>query len=529
MKFQSYSLLFIFVLSQLIMTSCSQDAKSNAEPPNILFAIADDASFPHMGAYGSDWVKTPAFDRIAEQGILFMNAYTPNAKCAPSRSCILTGRNSWQLEQAANHSPNFPAKFKTFAEVLDENGYHVGYTAKGWEPGNAGTIDGKKRDLLVKRYSSIKLEPPTTEISKIDYTANFQKFLAENEESKPFFFWYGSYEPHRRYEFMSSIKKGGKSIAEMDSVFSMWPQIDSVKIDMLDYAFEIEYFDQHLQKMLRILEEEGKLDNTLVIVTADNGMPFPRIKGQGYELSNHLPLAIMWPDGIENPGRVVEDFVNFIDFAPTFLELAGISEDKSGMKEIEGKSLTGIFNSDKDGIVEEDRDHVLIGKERHDVGRPNDWGYPIRGIVKGDFLYIKNYEPNRWPAGNPETGYLNCDGSPTKTTVLDRRTTDQHYYWEWNFGKRPTEEMYNIKNDPLCMVNLADEQEYQELKDELKNQMISELKTQEDPRMFGNGEVFENYTYGSPSTRNFYERYMSGENIKAGWVNPSDFEKKPLD
>ncbi len=93
--------------------------------------------------------------------------------------------------------------------------------------------------------------------------------------------------------------------------------MDTIRTDMLDYAFEIEYFDSHLQKMLQKLEEIGELENTIVIVTADNGMPFPRIKGQVYEYSNHLPLAIMWPDGIKNPGRVVNDFVNFIDFAPT--------------------------------------------------------------------------------------------------------------------------------------------------------------------------------------------------------------------
>ena len=94
-----------------------------AERPNILFCIADDASYPHMGAYGCDWVKTPAFDRVARQGLLFTRAYTPNAKCAPSRACILTGRNSWQLKEACNHIPFFPAEFKSYVEALAEHGY----------------------------------------------------------------------------------------------------------------------------------------------------------------------------------------------------------------------------------------------------------------------------------------------------------------------------------------------------------------------------------------------------------------------
>ena len=190
---------------------------------------------------------------------------------------------------------------------------------------------------------------------------------------------------------------------------------------MLDYAYEIEYFDSHLQKMLKKLEETGELENTIVVVTADNGMPFPRIKGQVYEYSNHLPLAIMWPNGIKKPGRVVNDFVNFIDFAPTFLELAGLTVDKAGMQPVSGLSLTDIFYSDKEGTVNPDRNFELVGKERHDVGRPNDEGYPVRGILKDGYLYLRNFKPDRWPAGNPETGYLNCDGSPTKTYILNTR------------------------------------------------------------------------------------------------------------
>ena len=124
----------IFVVATILFISCKQVDKLNPSRPNILFCIADDATYKHMGAYGCTWVKTPAFDKIAQQGLLFNNAYTPNAKCAPSRSCIVTGLNSWQLEEAGNHWSYFPTKFKTYAEALGENGYHVGYTAKGVAP-----------------------------------------------------------------------------------------------------------------------------------------------------------------------------------------------------------------------------------------------------------------------------------------------------------------------------------------------------------------------------------------------------------
>ena len=152
------------------------------------------------------------------------------------------------MEEAANHWPLWPRKFKTYAEALSENGYHVGYTAKGWAPGIPGEIDGKRRELLVKAYNNKKTEPPASYISNNDYSANFEDFLNDNDGASPFCFWYGSTEPHRAYEFRAGIEKGGKRIEEIDSVPAFWPDNDTIRTDMLDYAFEIEYFDKHLQQ-----------------------------------------------------------------------------------------------------------------------------------------------------------------------------------------------------------------------------------------------------------------------------------------
>jgi arylsulfatase A-like enzyme len=238
----------------------------------------------------------------------------------------------------------------------------------------------------------------------------------------------------------------------------------------------------------------------------------------------------MWLGGITNPGRSIDDYVSFIDFAPTFIEVAGLEWSDTGMHATPGRSLTDIFNSEHPGTVSPSRDHSLIGKERHDVGRPHDWGYPVRGIVKGNMLYLHNYEPSRWPAGNPETGYLNTDGSPTKTWILHARTdAATERFWQWCFGKRPAEELYDVSQDPFCIRNLATNTEYELTKRELRAQMRRELDNQGDPRMFGRGEVFDKYPYADESGRNFYERYMRGERMKAGWVNPTDFEKEPLD
>jgi len=493
--------------------------------PNILFAVADDASFPHLGAYGCTWVKTPGFDYVAQNGILFNNAYTPNAKCGPSRSCLLTGRNSWQLEAAANHWCWFPSKFKVYTEVLGEHGYHVGFTGKGWAPGKSLDAFGKPRNMTGKPYQKRTLTPPTRGISGRDYAAGFEDFLDEKPAGTPFCFWYGGFEPHRPYEYGTGAALGGKDPQQIEEVPACWPDSETTRNDMLDYAFEIEHFDQHLCRMLDVLKERGELENTLIVVTADNGMPFPRVKGQTYHPSNHLPLAIMWPAGIDGPGREEDTFVSFTDLAPTYLDLAGISWEESGMAPPEGKSLRHVLSSVKHASH---RDHMLIGKERHDIGRPNDRGYPVRGLVTTDWLYIENFKPERWPSGDPETGYLNCDGSPTKTAILAMgRSGVDTRYWQQAFGKRPSEELFDLRGDPYCLNNLATRGQFRAVKKRLLEQMTRELTEQEDPRILGHGDVFDEYPYAAEQFQDYYGKYMRGGAApEAKWVNEGDFETR---
>jgi arylsulfatase A-like enzyme len=518
------ALLVACVLSVLGVSSLSRAA--SPERPNILLAIADDWSFGHASAYGCKWVDTPSFDRIAREGLLFRNAFTPNAKCAPSRAIILTGRYSWQLEEAGNHMCYFPDKFGGYVERLAADGYFAGFTGKGWGPGIANDADGNKRLITGKAYSAKKAKPPAKHISNNDYAANFATFLADVPKGKPWAFWYGTTEPHRASEYGSGVRLG-KKLDDIDSVPGYWPDNETVRNDMLDYAIEVEHYDTHLGRILSALEAAGQLDNTLIVATSDHGMPFPRAKGQAYDESNHIPLAIRWPRGIKSSGRTVDDFVDFAGLAPTFLKAAGISDLAPIMQPTTGRDLFDVFTADAPIPA---RDHVLVGKERHDIGRPERGGYPIRGIRKGDLLYLRNYATDRWPAGNPETGYLNCDGGATKTEVLQlRRSGTATTFWKLCFGKRPSEELYDVAADPDCMNNLATGEKYVDEIAGLREQMESELKAQGDPRMFGNGGIFDAYEYTSPSTAGFYERYTAGEKVKAGWVNPSDFEKEPIE
>jgi arylsulfatase A-like enzyme len=514
----------ILIALPTVLWALHADAATPNRKPNFLFVIADDWGTGHAGAYGCRWVHTPNFDRVAREGVLFLNAYTPTAKCAPSRSAILTGKNPWQLGPAANHWCFFPPETTVFPELLEKAGYTYATTGKVWGPGIALHADGPPRNLSGKSFNALKAQPPTTGIAPNDYSGNFASFLAQTSADQPWFFWLGCIEPHRNYEQGSGQRLAKKQPAQIDRVPAYWPDSDTVRGDLLDYALEVEHFDLHLGRALDALEKAGQLENTVVVVTSDNGMPFPRVKGNTYDASNHLPLAIRWPTGIKNPGRIVSDFVSFIDLAPTFLDLAG-AQPLPGSP---GRSLRDVFEAGKSGVNTPARSHVLLGRERNDIGRPNDAGYPVRGIVQDGWIYLENSEPNRWPACNPETGYLDTDASPTKSLILqNHRAVSSDTHWQLCFGFRSGRELYRLEADPDCVFNLAAQPEHAARLDSLRTQLWEELKAQGDLRALGRGAEFEAFPSADKANANFHERFLRGEKLRAGWVDPGDFEKVP--
>ena len=331
------------------------------------------------------------------------------------------------------------------------------------------------------------------------------QFLAQRPKGKPFFFWFGSHQPHRSYPKDEGVK-AGKRPEQVDRVPGFWPDNETIRKDMLDYAVEVEKFDTQLGQVLKVLEESGEADNTLVIVTSDNGMPFPRVKGHTYELATHMPMAMAWKNGLKNPGRKAADLVSFIDLAPTFLDVAGVDPAKSGMAPITGKSLTDIIRDDK----ERNRKFVLVGRERNDWGRPMLQAYPTRGIVEGHHLLLVNMEPDRWPCCNPEADYPDTDASPSKSFIAAARDKPElHKYWNYCFGKRPAEEFFDLTSDPDCIKNLAADPAAKERKDQMRKRLFDLLKAQQDPRVLGNGEVFDRYPPSNKEWIGKFEREIA--------------------
>lgn len=508
---------------------------SGGDRPNILFIIADDASRDSFGAYSSTYVKTPGFDRIAREGVLFTQAYNCNPKCAPARACLLTGRYSWQLEEACNHNPILSDKWKFYPWILEESGYRIGYTGKGWGPGTWKGYDaarnGEKPNPAGYPWNDLKSAPPYKGISNIDYAANFEAFLAADRDDSPFCFWLGTKEPHRGYG-LDNWKLDGRNLDDV-TVPAYYPDNLTIRGDLADYAIEVEWYDRHIERALGALEAAGKLDDTLIIATSDHGMPFPRVKGQIYDDGFRVPFAVRWGNQIVG-GRTVTDFITFPDLAPTLMELTGTSLSD----QMTGKSFLPQLLAKGSGRIDPERNHTLLGKERHDIGRTDgellSVAYPVRAIRTDHYLYARNFAPHRWPVGDPEYGLRNCDGSPTKTFLTELPADSPEYrYYELSFGKRPAEELYDITTDPDCVENLADDPKHRQTVERLWKQLEGALKEQGDPRVLGEGEIFDFYPYskqekekqlyGDPNydpVSRFQDRFGKGKAGKADARNP---------
>ena len=476
-----------FALALFAVASVAADKR-----PNILFCISDDQSYAHTGANGDPVVKTPAFDRVAREGIRFTHAFCDAPTCGPSRSAILTGQHIWRLEEAGNIHSTLPKKFITYTEVLTKAGYSVGFTGKGWSPGRL-QAGGRDSNPAGKEFQKLRLKPPFKAMRNTDYAANFDDFLEEVKKDQPFCFWLGTSEPHRGYE-LGAGKRTGKDPSKV-IVPKIFPDHPVVRSDILDYYVEVEHFDKMVARALNSLEKAGQLDNTIVVVTSDHGMPFPRAKASLHDQGSRVPLAIRWPHGIKGPGRVFHGPVNLSALAPTFLDAAGLGIPNM----MTAKSLNDVLK-DK---PEAKRTAAYVAMERHDGCRKGGKGYPCRAIRTKDYMYILNLKPDRWPAGNPDREFCaryipfgEVDSSPTKTLLMDNKDKPGFkLFYDLAFAKRPAEELYHVTKDPGQIVNLAGKPEYAEIQKKLATRLQEHLVRTKDPRALGLDAPWDYYPY----------------------------------
>lgn len=503
--------------------------------PNILFAFADD-----WGRYASIYkdqanasplnqlISTPNIDKIGREGATFTNAVVPAPTCTPCRSSVLSGRYFWQTRlgailQGAVWDENIP----TYPKVLEENGYHIGATYKTWGPGVSVGVPaygdeshyyetGGKNFNQFSHYVTNKVNEGVDQDEAKgelyqEVQNNFESFLTDNSEEKPWCYWWGPTNTHRTWE-----KGSGKKLWNIDpddlkgKMPDFFPDVHDVREDVADYLGECTALDAGLGVLLKMLEERNELDNTLIVLSGDHGIPgFPRAKANLYDIGAEVCLLARLPNKIK-AGTTITEMTNLMDLAPTFLDAAGVSKPKGMTAQSIWPKLTGT-------ATEEKEDWVITGRERHvATARELNLPYPHRAIRTKDYLYIRNFKPERWPMGDPNgmddlnaepipwkdlenntrAAYSDLDAGPTKAWMIHNRNKAEHtHQFQLGFGKRPFEELYSIKQDPHHMTNLAEDSNYESVKQELWQKLKKELIKQKDPRITEENCRFENSPY----------------------------------
>lgn len=477
--------------------------------PNIVFAFGDDYG-RYASAYAradgddgfSSLISTPNFDRVAGEGVLFTNAYAPAPTSTACRSSLMSGQYFWRTGLAAFLRGKWDESIPSFPLILEADGYHVGFTYKAWGPGfeENQPIGGTRTEYVghgdLWDYFSIAVSEAGDNKDAAHHAlleevrGNFCDFLAAREDGKPFFYWWGPRNTHRPWAQGSGKELWGLDPDRLEGRMPDYlPDVPEIREDFADYLGECLAFDEGLGVLLEVLEERGELENTIIVVSGDHGIPgFPRAKANLYDLGTRVALAVRWPAGIAG-GRVVTDFVSLMDLAPTFLDY-GESEIPDVMN---GRSIRPLLESCRSGRVDNSRDCVVVGRERHNpTARPGNLSYPSRAVITDRYKYIRNFEPARFPVGSVKDGLLDMDAGPTRKWFKNH-LLDARYEREVNlgFGLRPYDELYDLRNDPDEMDNLAGNPRYRHVLKKLSSRLDRILLDGADPRMAPDVCIFE--------------------------------------
>lgn len=510
---------------------------ADSKRPNILFAFADDwgryaSAYAKLDGPGTinDVVRTPNFDRIAAEGVLFRRAFVSAPSCTPCRSAILSGQHFWRTGRGAilrgavwdGSQPAYPL-------LLRDSGYHIGETYKVWSPGtpvdapygagkHAYEKAGGRFNQFSQNVTKMVGEGRSVEAAKQvlydEVLGNFNSFLSDRRAGQPFCYWFGPTNVHRNW-----IKGSGRNLWGIDpddlkgKMPPFLPDVPEVREDLADYFGEVQAFDAALGALLKRLEAIGELDNTLIVVSGDHGAPgFPHGKCNLYDFGSSVSLAMRWGDA--RGGRVVDDLVSLTDLAPTFLELGDVAVPER----MTGRTLVEVLKSAQSGQVDLRRTCVFIGRERHvEDARADFMPYPQRAIRTHDFLYIINFKSDRWPLGDPyrldgdnpptvkeltevtRVSLPDEDAGPTKAWLVSMRNDPLwKAHFEWVYGKRPREELYDLKSDLQQSKNVAADPAYATTRAALEHQLLTELQRTGDPRMVDDGRFFESPPLSGP-------------------------------
>lgn len=392
-------------------------SQSTSRLPNIVFLISDDHSAPDLGCYGNTAVRTPNLDRLARDGMRFDRCFVSSPQCSPNRSSIFTSEYPHSTSTSRLHTP-MPPWQPTFLEPLKERGYFTGAFRKVHQ----GPSFDKRWDF----YGPAKIP--------------FEKFFDAVPKGKPFFLHVGFTDPHRPYKAGSFHPPHDPAAVQIPK----WlPDSAEIRQDIALYYDAIARMDAESGQVLKLLEERGFSENTLVVFTGDNGMPFPpRAKGTLYESGIRVPLLARWPGKIK-PATASSKLAAHIDLPVTWLAAAGIPKPER---------MLGI------DLLNAEREEIFSERNWHD-------NFDLCRCVRTDrYKLIFNALP-----GLPFRPIADLAASPTwgSFTILagaGRLTKSQR---EAMALSRPLLELYDLHSDPDETINLAGRPEHAAIEKDL--------------------------------------------------------------
>lgn len=422
------------------ITNCTQiKDKQTEKQPNIVLIIGDDISWNDFGCYGNPFVKTPNIDKLSAEGIKFTNAFLTASSCSPSRCSIITGRYPHNTGALELRLP-LPMDQVLFPKVMKENGYYTAHAGK-WHFG-------------VNEFSGPGLEAFDTYGNESDGgkkdggEEQWVNRIKNRPQDKPFFMWFASHDAHRKWSADSFLVAHNPDSLDLPPFL-----IDDAETrkDLASYYNEINRFDFYIGEVVKELSKQGILDNTLILVLADNGRPFPRCKTRVYDSGMKTGLIFRWGDKID-PGISSDALVSVIDIAPTILEIAGIKAGES----FQGRSFAQLFgNPDA-----EFRNYIFSEHNWHDYEAYE------RQVRTKDYMYVYNGRPllnNIGAADVVNSPSMKALQKAQKSNLLNEVQSDIF------LKPRPGKEFYDCKKDPLQLNNLIDDETYFVQIEELQN------------------------------------------------------------
>jgi N-sulfoglucosamine sulfohydrolase len=405
---------------------------SQKKQANFIIFIADDVSFDDFGCTGNPDVETPNIDKLAENGMKFNNVYLTASSCSPSRNSIMTGRYPHNTDAAELHTQP-PVEMLSFPELLKTKGYFTVQAGKF----HMGEYAKRGFDVMITKK----------EENGDGGEKSWVKCVKERPKKQPFFMWFAAFDAHRAWG--PNKFSGTHEVKNINPPFYM-AQGEGTKSDFAKYYDEIKRFDHYIGEVVKTLKEQDVFDNTLIIVMADNGRPFPQSKTRVTDRGMKTPFIVSWPEKIIQKSEC-NSLVSVIDIAPTFLTLAEVEINE----QFQGKSFAGLFAAPEQKF----RNYIFAEHNWHDYEAHE------RMLRNENYMYIVNNRPNK-----PQLGPADAVGSPSYEELFALKESGQltNIQSDVFIVPRPHEELYDCQEDPLQLLNVAAVPSYQKALGEMQ-------------------------------------------------------------